>query len=132
MLLLDTDVMVDIQRGFAPALEWLRDLPETPAISVITVLELLHGCRNLREQEVVKRLVERMRVIYLDESACMRAVDYFCAFHLSSGLGLLDSLIAATAASRGLVLCSFNEKHYGVIPDLQVVKPYARNQEPRE
>jgi hypothetical protein len=28
MLLLDTDVMVDIQRGFAPALEWLRNLPK--------------------------------------------------------------------------------------------------------
>jgi hypothetical protein len=132
MLLLDTDVMVDIQRGFAPALEWLRNLPETPAVSVITVLELLHGCRNLREQEVVQRLIERVHVVYLDEPACVRAVDYFCAFHLSNGLGLLDSLIAATAVSRGLALCSFNDKHYRIIPDLQIVKPYSRDREPRE
>lgn len=41
MLVLDTDIMVDVQRGFQPALEWLAQMPESPAITVITVLELL-------------------------------------------------------------------------------------------
>jgi hypothetical protein len=33
---------------------------------------------------------------------------------------------------RGLALCSFNDKHYRIIPDLQIVKPYSRDREPRE
>jgi predicted nucleic acid-binding protein len=129
MLVLDTDVMVDIQRGFAPALEWFRQLSEPPAITVITVLELLHGCRNLQEQETIGRVVARMPVLYLDEPACIRAVDYFRAFHLGHGLGVFDALIAAIVVTRGLTLCSFNEKHYRMIPDLQVVKPYTREAE---
>jgi predicted nucleic acid-binding protein len=126
MLVLDTDVMVDIQRGFAPAIEWFRALPETPAITVITLLELLHGCRNRQEQQRVMRMTARMPVLYLDAPVCMRAVDYFSEFHLSHGLGILDALIAAIVATQGLTLCSFNEKHYRMIPDLSVVKPYNR------
>ncbi len=126
MLVLDTDVMVDLQRGFPPALGWLGQLPGAPAITVITVLELLQGCRNQREQAAIEQLIQRMPVLYLDEPACIRAVDYFRAFHLSHGLGVLDALIAAIVSTRGLTLCSFNAKHYRLIPDLQVVKPYAR------
>lgn len=126
MLLLDTDVMVDLWRGYAPALEWLRGLPETPAISVITALELLNGCRNRREQESIEQLIEQMEVFHLDEASCIRALDYFRTFHLSHNLGILDALIAATAVLYGRTLCSFNEKHYGAIPDLQLVKPYKR------
>jgi len=126
MLVLDTDIMVDIQRGFAPAIEWLRTLPETPAITVITLLELLYGCRDKQEQQTVERVAARMPVLYLDEPACQRAVDYFSQFHLSHGLGILDALIAAIVTTRGLTLCSFNEKHYRMIPELRLIKPYAR------
>lgn len=125
-LLVDTDVMIDLWRGYAPAGEWLRSLPEAPAISVISVLELLRGCRNRREQDAVEQLVQQMSVLYLDEPSCVRAVDYFCAFHLKQGLGILDALIAASAVSHGLVLCTFNEKHYRGLPDLQVIRPYER------
>ncbi|GIV07721.1 MAG: hypothetical protein KatS3mg017_0923 [Fimbriimonadales bacterium] len=126
MLVLDTDVMVDLQRGFPPALDWFGQLPEAPAITVITVLELLQGCRNQREQAAIEQLIQRMPVLYLDEPACIRAVDYFRAFHLSHGPGMLDALIGAIVSTRGLTLCSFNEKHYRALSDLQVITPYAR------
>lgn len=126
MILLDTDVMVDIRRGLAPALQWFANLQEAPAISVITVLELLRGCRNRREQDTIEQMTQRMPVIYLNRLTCERAVEYFRAFYLSHGIGILDSLIAATATTEGLVLCSFNTRHYQMIPDLQVVQPYIR------
>jgi len=132
MLVLDTDIMVDVQRGFSPALEWLAQLPESPAITVITVLELLRGCRNLREQQSVERLLTQMPVLYLSESACIRAVNYFRAFHLSHGIGILDTLIAAIAVTHDAILCSFNEKHYQMVPDLQLMKPYSREQIARD
>jgi len=128
MLVLDTDIMVDVQRGFQPALEWLAQMPESPAITVITVLELLRGCRNSREQQSVELLLARMPILYISEAACMRAVEYFRTFHLSHGIGILDALIAATMTTHAATLCSFNEKHYRMIPDLKIVKPYSREQ----
>ena len=125
-LLIDTDVMIDLWRGYAPAGEWLRSLPEAPAVSVITVLELLRGCRNRREQAAVEQLFQQMPVLYLDEPSCGLAVDDFRAFYLKQGLGILDALIAASAVSHGLVLCTFNEKHYQGLPDLRIMRPYER------
>ncbi len=84
MYLLDTDVIIDIQRDHAPALAWFDSLTELPA------------------------------------------VPDFTAYHLSHNLGLLDSLIAACATSRSATLCTFNTKHYRIIPNLVMVQPYQR------
>lgn len=129
MLLIDTDVMVDIRRGFGPAIQWLANLRETHAISVITALELLHGCRNKQEQERIEQLIERIPVIHLDNAASELAVQYFRKFHLSHGIGVLDSLVAAIAVTNGLTLCSFNEKHYRAISELSLLQPYVRSPE---
>lgn len=101
-------------------------LQETPAISVITVMELLQGCRDQREQRAVERLTARTLILHLDATVCERAVDYFRTFRLSHGLGMLDAFIASTAATYELTLCSFNRRHYSVIPDLQILTPYER------
>lgn len=56
MLLLD--VMVDVLRGYEPAVEWLRMLTEeTPALPGFVVLELMDGCRSKME---MKRLLKRL------------------------------------------------------------------------
>ncbi|MCY4604723.1 MAG: VapC toxin family PIN domain ribonuclease, partial [Gemmatimonadetes bacterium] len=46
--------------------------------------------------------------------------------HLSHNLGLLDALIAACAIGSSATLCTFNVKHYRIVPDLDVAQPYAR------
>jgi predicted nucleic acid-binding protein len=43
MLLLDTDVLIDIQRGRPQALEWFSRLTELPAISGLVAMELIQG-----------------------------------------------------------------------------------------
>ena len=45
MLLLDTNILIDVLRGEAIALAWLEQ-QEHPAISVISWIELLVGCRG--------------------------------------------------------------------------------------
>jgi predicted nucleic acid-binding protein len=47
-------------------------------------------------------------------------------YHLSHNLGLLDTLIAACAIGRSATLCTFNVKHYRVVPGLLTAQPYPR------
>lgn len=52
MILLDTDVMVDIMRRHPPALAWLDSLgAEVVSISGLVAMELLQGCRDRKEQQ---------------------------------------------------------------------------------
>ena len=41
MYLLDTDVLIDIQREYASALTWFATLPELPAVPGFVVMELV-------------------------------------------------------------------------------------------
>jgi predicted nucleic acid-binding protein len=50
----------------------------------------------------------------------------FVTYHLSHNLGLLDTLIAACAIGRSATLCTFNVKHYRVVPGLLTAQPYPR------
>lgn len=57
MILLDTDVLIDLLRRYAPAVEWFDALPVDEEIVVpgYVVMELIQGCRNKAEQERVQR-----------------------------------------------------------------------------
>jgi predicted nucleic acid-binding protein len=46
MYLVDTDVMIDIQRGYGPALAWFASLPELPSIPGFVVMELIQDAQN--------------------------------------------------------------------------------------
>lgn len=127
MLLLDTDVVIDVSRGHEPAVRWL--LEEGSADVVLpgyVVMELLQGCQNKQDQRAVLRQVEFYRILWPSAEACDRAIDLFAQHHLSDGLDLLDALIAALALEQNVPLHSFNEKHYRPIPGLTLVQPYSR------
>jgi predicted nucleic acid-binding protein len=50
MILLDTDVLIDVLRGHAPAVGWLRGLGNTTlGLPGLVMMELLQGCRDKSE-----------------------------------------------------------------------------------
>lgn len=56
MILLDTDVMVDLLRQYPPAVAWLDSLGEEEIVLPgFVVMELIQGCRTRAEQEKVER-----------------------------------------------------------------------------
>jgi predicted nucleic acid-binding protein len=127
MLLLDTDVMVDILRNYAPATEWLRQLgAEEIALPGLVAMELLQGCRDKLEQQQVETILRQYRLYWPSQLDSSRAYEIFARFRLSDGIGILDALIAETAVGYKLPLATFNEKHYRIIPDLNLVQPYQR------
>jgi predicted nucleic acid-binding protein len=123
-MLLDTDVMVDVLRGHAPAVAWITNYTLPIGIPGLVAMELLQGCRNQAEQQRVERELSRFALHWPTLADCQRAYQDFSALRLSSGLGLLDSVIAHTAVGLSETLATFNVKHYGSVAGLQTVQPY--------
>lgn len=126
MLLLDTDILIDFQRGFTPAVEWFRSLSETPQISGLVAMELIQDARDTREVERSRKLAAPFPVVWPSEEDCNLALEIFRAHHLSHNLGLIDALIGATALGLDATLCTFNDKHYRVVSGLKLSRPYLR------
>jgi len=56
MVLLDTDVAIDVLRNHAPARTWLQGLGAAPVgLPGFVVMELLQGCQNKAEQQRVEQ-----------------------------------------------------------------------------
>jgi predicted nucleic acid-binding protein len=126
MDLLDTDVLIDVQRGHPPALAWFAGLTQLPAVPGFVVMELIQDARNGSEVRQALKLAAPLLVVWPTEVDCGRALSDFAAYHLSHGLGLLDALIAACAVGRSATLFTFNDKHYRVVPGLVAAQPYTR------
>ena len=123
-MLLDTDVMIDVLRGHGPAVAWITNYTSPIGISGLVAMELLQGCRNQGEQQRVERELSRFTLHWPTLADCQRAYQDFAALRLSSGLGLLDNLIAHTAVGLSEPLATFNVKHYRPVAGLQTVQPY--------
>ncbi|MFZ5882561.1 MAG: PIN domain-containing protein [Chloroflexota bacterium] len=125
MILLDTDVMVDILRGYEPAREWLKIAQEI-GVPGLVAMELIQGCQNAKEQKQLEKALSAYQLFWPDENDCNRALANFASHHLSDNIGLLDALIAETAIGVNADLATFNVKHYRVLKGLRTVQPYGK------
>ena len=58
MVLVDTDVLIDCLRGFAPAKEWLERTPtDVLGIPGIVAMELIIGCRDQPDLQRVQKFL---------------------------------------------------------------------------
>lgn len=125
MILLDTDVMVDVLRGYESAKQWLESAEEV-GLPGLVVMELLQGCENAKEQRQLEKSLSAYPLYWPSEEDCNRALTSFSSHHLSDNIGLLDALIAETAIGIRADLATFNVKHYRVLKGLKIIQPYGR------
>ncbi len=127
MILLDTDVMVDILRGYEPAINWLSSASEMElGIPGLVAMGLIQGCQNLRDQKRIEKILTTYHLYWAEAQDCDRALKNFAAHHLSRNVGLLDALIAETVVGIDAELATFNVKHYSVLKDLHTIQPYEK------
>ncbi|MCX6380274.1 MAG: hypothetical protein NT023_12505 [Armatimonadetes bacterium] len=62
--ILDTDVMIDLLRLQPFATSWLQSLPDFPAVSCFTALELLGGSRDKQEYRTVEKFLLKFTILY--------------------------------------------------------------------
>ena len=124
-VLIDTDILIDTGRGLPDAVACLKQYEQLGilAISVITQMELMVGCRDKREFQSLEKFLRRFQIVNLDEKASETAVELIQQYRLSHGLLIPDALIAATALTFDLPLLSKNQRDYRFIRNLQLL-PY--------
>jgi len=127
MILVDTDVMIDLLCEYPPVVAWLDSLGEEEIILPgFVVMELIQGCRNKAEQQRVKRELGAYGVAWPSSETCDEALSVFAGYHPSHGLGILDALIGQMAVASNVPLYTFNQKHYAAIPNLKTVQAYGK------
>ncbi len=127
MILVDSDVMIDILRQYKPALDWLKMLDsEEIGIPGLVAMELIQGCRNSVELQKVEKILHSYRLYWSEKTDCERALNDYATYHLSNNIGMIDALIAELAVGLNVQLATFNTKHYRVIKNLKIIQPYQR------
>ncbi len=123
VVIIDTDVLVDAGRSIPEAVACLESIERQaiPAISDVTRMELIVGCRNKSELRALDHFLERFQVLKLNEQISDTAVDLLRRYRLSHGLLIADALIAATALSWGFSFVTKNERDYRFIAGLHLL-----------
>jgi predicted nucleic acid-binding protein len=125
--LLDTTVLIDLSRGNTDAADFIDAVRAsgTPLfISVISAMELIVGCRDRGEVEKAEKLIADFDLVHISPAESARAYDLILTYSKSHGLAIPDAFIAATAIIQGLDLSSDNARHFKMIPNLIVERPY--------
>ena len=121
----DTDVLIWYLRGNDRARRFMAPVPhQQRALSSLTFMELLQGCRNQEEARQVKAFISEniSLVIHPDEIISRRAIGLLEQHASPRGLRVVDALIAATALETASSLATANVKHYRPIARLHLIR----------
>ncbi len=129
MLLLDTDIVIDLLRQYSPATAWLStQINEEIYIPGLVAMELIQGCANKREVTIVQNFINPFPLLWPSPQVADQALVIYADGRLSHNIGILDALIGQLAVSMKTPLHTFNQKHFVAIPGLRTIQPYPHGQ----
>jgi predicted nucleic acid-binding protein len=121
----DTDVLIWYLRANDKARRFMALVPyQQRALSSLTFMELLQGCRNQEEGRQLKAFIAEniSLIVHPDETTSRRAIALLEEHAFPHGLRVVDALIAATALETGSSLATANVKHYRPIARLHLIE----------
>jgi len=126
--LIDTDLLIDLERAEPPgALEALGD-DEERTISVITVSELLHGVLRAsgairaRRRAFVEHVLSGLQAIPITEPVARAHAEIWADLSgRGDAIGAHDLWVAATALAHGLGVATRNASHFERVQGLRVI-----------
>lgn len=121
MILLDTDVLIELLKGQIQTQTELRKIPLSQlCISDISLMELFFGALNKKELQAIKKALSNLQRYPLNPLISEKALDLMASYSKSLHLAIPDALIAATALHHQLQLFTYNHKDYRYIKALQL------------
>lgn len=82
--------------------------------------ELIYGAFNNRDLTKLKKSIEHLVLLDIDNKTCTTFVKLISAYALSHRLALPDSFIAATAITYNVELFTLNKKDFRFIEGLKL------------
>jgi tRNA(fMet)-specific endonuclease VapC len=123
--LLDADTVSYALRGQGQVASRILERPPSDVcISALTVAELRYGAERKKSQKLrraIRGFVKDITVVPFDEAAAERFAAV--AAELSAAgtpIGIVDTLVAAQALSRGLTVVTNNIKHFAHVRGLKI------------
>lgn len=122
LTIVDTDILIDVGRGDTTAIACVQRLEQQSslAVSAVTQMELIVGCRNKTELQHLENFLRRFQVLSLSNQISDRAVELLQQYRLSHGLLIADALIAATALEHTAPFITKNQRDFRFINDLNL------------
>lgn len=125
MILLDTDICIELLKGNHGVVERNRNTQEDLTISFITVGELFYGAEKSSNKEKNRVLVEEFLLsisVIHSTNRIMKTFGELKAVLVRTGDGLPDAdiLIAATSLNYCRMLITGNTKHFNRFSDLTI------------
>ena len=121
MILLDTNVLIEILKGNQKTIQQVESLHITLYISSITVMELYYGARNKAEIKKLEKFIMLFNVLHIDKETSIRSTELIKVYAKSHTLDIPDSLIAATALENELTLFTYNTKDFKYIRHIKLL-----------
>ena len=124
MMLIDTDILIDAARGVDEAVHCLQQIHQqrfSGAVSSVTQMELIIGCRNKNELQTLEHFLKRFQIISINEKISDTAVDLLSQYRLSHGLLIADAIIAATAIVTQTKFITKNQRDFRFIESLNLL-----------
>jgi hypothetical protein len=121
--LVDTSIVVDLLRGNALAIEWLKGQQQL-GISPFAVLELVEGCENKQDQMITLRTIKKFELNEPQMADITWAKTMLTRYWLSHSIDAFDCLIAASAQRMQLPLFTVNLKHFAPLLGSLAIRPY--------
>lgn len=109
LTIFDTDILINVGRGDIEAITCLQNYAQTsiPAISVVTKMELIVGCRDKMELQSLNKFLQQFQILELNQQISEKSVELLEKYRLSHGL-----LIAATAIETAENFITKNQKDF--------------------
>ncbi|MBS3105771.1 type II toxin-antitoxin system VapC family toxin [Candidatus Woesearchaeota archaeon] len=124
-LVLDTDIFIDLLRGFEKAKKYFEELNREDNIiyySAVTEVELISGkeCNKIEKKAEIVEILSQFSKIPVDNRIAVKAGD----FRREYGTAFADAVIAATAFVMKANLISRNIDDYRKIEEITLRVPY--------
>lgn len=123
IILCDTNILIEFYKNNQNIIAELEKIGSTNiALSVITAGELLFGALNKKETQIIKKDIEHLILMNLNDSISKKFIELMLKYTKSHALAVPDALIAATALVSNVKLYTLNVKDFQFIDQLVLYK----------
>jgi hypothetical protein len=123
--IVDTAIIVDLLRSYAPAVAWRTSQSnKILGATLVTKMEIISGVPNAVAMRYTAKFIEQFDTVDTQPIDLSWAYAQLLKFHLSHRIGILDCIIAAPCHRLNLMLYTRNLKHFTPLLGTLVQAPY--------